>query len=433
MKPMEAFSQEPTPLQPEYSSEGLSGSDPLGREWEPERFTFQVGTSLQMVEELRPVWKTWTHGLDTEIDYYLHNLRNDPTILHPYVLLVSLDGIAQAMLVGQVTKRKMSTFISFVHVRGPEARVLEIINGGRLGRPSSAIDKMLALQLFRVIESGEVDLLCLQRLPLQSELLQEIQKLSGFLMKRIPHIFCYSSVSLTAPLGETPPALAGKVRREVRRKAGILQRAFPSKVRFQCFAHPGGVDVGIRDASAVAITTWQHYLGCGLLSTPQIAESLRFCASKGWLRVYVLYVEDIPCSFLIGQLYNNTFYCQHAGYNPDFARFSVGSLLTAWALDDLATSGVQQVDLGEGGQEHNRRLGCQLCREGTVHVYSRTLRGFWASMFFSLTYIVRVGGRKTLAGLRLNWVLRIWQQFLISRWKCQRLSSEHPAQVSQVL
>src|SRR5579864_3165625 len=103
MNPMVAFSREPTPLQPEYSSEGLSGTDPLGREWEPERFTFQVGTSLQMVEELRPVWKMWTHGLDTEIDYYLHNLRNDPTILHPYVLLVSLDGIAQAMLVGQVT------------------------------------------------------------------------------------------------------------------------------------------------------------------------------------------------------------------------------------------------------------------------------------------------------------------------------------------
>ena len=166
------------------------------------------------------------------------------------------------------------------------------------------------------------------------------------------------------------------------------------------------------------------------MSTPQIAETLKFCAGKGWLRVYVLYVEDFPCSFLIGQLYNGTFYCQHAGYNPDFARFSVGSLLTAWALDDLAASGAQQLDLGEGGQEHNRRLGCQLCREGTVHVYSRTPRGFLVSMFFALTQVIRMGGRKTLAGLQLDWVLTIWRQFLISWRRYRRLSSEQPAHVS---
>jgi CelD/BcsL family acetyltransferase involved in cellulose biosynthesis len=63
-------------------------------------------------------------------------------------------------------------------------------------------------------------------------------------------------------------------------------------------------------------------------------------------------------------------------------QFSVGSLLTARVFEELAAAGVQRVDLGEGGQEHNRRLGCQMGDEGTVHVYSPTLRGVWLSLFF---------------------------------------------------
>jgi CelD/BcsL family acetyltransferase involved in cellulose biosynthesis len=144
-----------------------------------------------------------------------------------------------------------------------------------------------------------------------------------------------------------------------------------------------------------------------------------FFARQGWLRIYILYVDDLPCAFLIGQLYNRTFYCQHAGYQPAFAHFSVGSLLTAWALEDIGAAGVEQVDLGEGGQEHNRRLGCQMCEEGTVHLYSSTLRGFWLNLFFASAQIVRVGGRRTLSGLRLNRVSKIWRESLIAGWKHQ--------------
>jgi CelD/BcsL family acetyltransferase involved in cellulose biosynthesis len=130
-------------------------------------------------------------------------------------------------------------------------------------------------------------------------------------------------------------------------------------------------------------------------------------------------LEDTPCAFLIGQLFRNIFHCQYAGYHPDFARFSVGSVLTARALENLAEAGVEQVDLGEGGQEHNRRLGCEKREEGTVHVYSPTLRGIWLNMFFAATQTVRAGGRKTLSRLRLNGAVKLWLQFLTSRPKQQ--------------
>ena len=108
-----------------------------------------------------------------------------------------------------------------------------------------------------------------------------------------------------------------------------------------------------------------------------------------------MYVDQLPVAFLIGQHYNQTFYCQHAGFHPDFSRFSVGSLLTAWVLESLAAAGVEQVDLGEGSSpEHNRRLGCRIYEEGTVHVYSPTLRGLYVNMLFATTQTIRAVGRR---------------------------------------
>jgi hypothetical protein len=43
--------------------------------------------------------------LDTDIDYFFHNLGHDPTMVRPYVMTVYDGNIARAMLVGRVRNR----------------------------------------------------------------------------------------------------------------------------------------------------------------------------------------------------------------------------------------------------------------------------------------------------------------------------------------
>jgi hypothetical protein len=409
-------SQAPPAFRTDEPNERLPSSSVSDRTDVHEGLSVLVTTTIHGVEELKPIWKQWPHGLETDIDYYLHNLRSDSTILHPHVITIWQDGIAQAMLVGQVRRQIISAYVSFVRLRGPNSKVLEIINGGRVGRQSSAIDKLLALELLKASNGGDVDLVCLQRLPVHSKLFREVRHLPGLLgRERVPHVSNYSVLSLTTSEGKRA-VFGGKSRREVRRKTRILQRTFPGQVRLECYSHPSELDAGVRDAVTVAATTWQYYLGrCSLSDTAQTRDSFKFFAKQGWLRIYVLYVDEFPCAFLVGQLYNQTFYCQHAGYHPEFARFSVGSLLTAGTLEDLAAAGVGQVDLGDGRQEHHRRLGSQLRQEGTVHIYSATWRGVWCNLLFAATTVVRAGGRHTLAVLRINGVGDLWKEFLMAR------------------
>lgn len=417
MSPSQGVSQAQEPRQFQGLIDNPSEWCPLAPELAAGSYSVELATTVGAIEALRPTWRKWAHSLDTDIDYFLHNLAHDSGNPRPYVILVYNEGIAQAMLVGQIRKLRAFSVISFINIPGPYASVLEIKKGGRMGPPSKAIDKLLALELLKATRSGEVDSVCFQRLPLHSELFQQVQQLPSFLVKeRVSHVFCYSVLSLTAPERKRPRLFSGKTRREIRRKTRIVERAFPGEVQLKCFSTVHELDEGLCDAMRVAVTTWQYYLGLGLTDTAQTRESFRFSARQGWLRIYVLYIKGSPCAFLLGQVYNNTFYCQYAGYHPSFTQFSVGSLLTARAFEDLVAAGVQRVDLGEGGQEHNRRLGCQMAEEGTVHVYSPTLRGLWLNMFFGTTQVVRRGGRRTRSALQLGQLGRLWRQYSLSRW-----------------
>jgi CelD/BcsL family acetyltransferase involved in cellulose biosynthesis len=144
---------------------------------------------------------------------------------------------------------------------------------------------------------------------------------------------------------------------------------------------------------------------------------MRFLADHGWLRFYILYISDSPCAFLSGQLYNKTFYCQYLDYHPEFASFSVGSVLTAQVFQNLATGGVERIDLGEGGQEHNRRLGCQMSEEATVHVYSPSIRGLWLNIFFGVAHAARASGRLAQSHLGLSRAGKYWRRYLFSNWR----------------
>lgn len=379
-------------------------------------YSVQIATTLDAIEALRPTWRKWAHSLDTDIDYFLHDMAHDPGSLRPYVITVFNEGIAQGMLVGRIRKRRAASVVSFINIPGPRAKVLEIKKGGRMGRPSSVIDKLLALKLLKATRGGEVDSVCFERLPLHSELFRQVRELPSFLVKeRVPHVFCYSVLSLTAPERKRPRVFSGKTRREIRRKTRIVDRAFPDQMQLKCFSNVDELDAGMCDAMRVAVTTWQYYLGLGLTDTAHTRAAFRFFAKQGWLLIYILYIKDTPCAFLVGQLYNNTFYCQYAGFHPNYSRFSVGSLLTARAFEDLAAAGVHRVDLGEGGQEHNRRLGCQMTVEGTVHVYSPTLRGLWLNLFFGTTHIARRGGGRTRSALKLGRLSSFWRRYSLSR------------------
>src|SRR4029077_11981162 len=97
-----AQAQEPRPFQ--ASVDEATEWCPLPPESVLEEYSVQIGTTLEALEALRPVWTKWAHSLDSDIDYFIYNLIHDSSHPRPYVIAVFSEGIAQAMLLGQVRK-----------------------------------------------------------------------------------------------------------------------------------------------------------------------------------------------------------------------------------------------------------------------------------------------------------------------------------------
>src|ERR1700687_5908366 len=110
-------------VQLDHSLYDLSFPDSWEQEVESELLSVQVATSIREIKDLRRVWRKWNHGLETDLDYFSHNPKNDPYILRPHGIAVWKDAVAQAMLVGYVRKRRVSTVVAFVNIPGPNVNV----------------------------------------------------------------------------------------------------------------------------------------------------------------------------------------------------------------------------------------------------------------------------------------------------------------------
>src|SRR6266404_9117806 len=104
----------------------------------------------------------------------------------------------------------------------------------------------------------------------------------------------------------------------------------------------------IRDVEDVAKKAWQRLRGGGFIGTEHMRKRLHLAGCKGWLRAYILYVENRPCAFSLGTLYGDTFYWDFTGYDPQYDRYSPGVFLFMRMLEDLCPQSVKLVDFGFG-------------------------------------------------------------------------------------
>lgn len=108
------------------------------------------------------------------------------------------------------------------------------------------------------------------------------------------------------------------------------------------------IDNFLELANGISRSSYQHrLLGVGLRAPAQLRRRLEVAATHGWLRSYLLLVNNIACSFMLGYQYEGRYCYTKVGYAPEFAKFSVGSVLQLMVLEDLFRLDTPQLfDLG---------------------------------------------------------------------------------------
>jgi CelD/BcsL family acetyltransferase involved in cellulose biosynthesis len=109
-------------------------------------------------------------------------------------------------------------------------------------------------------------------------------------------------------------------------------------------------------------------------------------SKKGWLGLFMLRLSDVPAAALYGFRYNSKFYYYLSGFDPKFFEYSVGSLLTSFAIERSIKEGFVEFDFTRGGEEYKNHWNTMtrwnyravLTQPGVIpSIKHRIYEGFW--------------------------------------------------------
>ena len=337
--------------------------------------TIRVIRTEAEIEEIRPLWKAWQRHPNADIDFYLMIQRLRPNVLRPHIILVSADGAPGAMLIGRIEQGRMECSIGYKSLFAPRVRIMSFIHGGLLGNVSEEASDALVNSIMQSLKEGDADLARLHFLRADSAIYPAIRKRVGFPCRdRFPMVQQHWRIEMAATMQDLLAGLSSDHRWELRKKSKKLL-ADHSKVRMECLRKPEDFEPIFRDAEQVAKQTYQRGLGAGFIDSAEMRRIVDLEIRSGWHRTFLLYIDDQPTAFWIGNVYEGTFYSSHLGYLSKYDKYSPGTFLMVRAIEELLNSGIREVDFGLGDARYKQRFGNCSWQDRSVQIFAPTLRG----------------------------------------------------------
>ena len=165
-------------------------------------------------------------------------------------------------------------------------------------------------------------------------------------------------------------------RSKLQRRYKAVLNHFGPKVQIRCFRSVADLERASREMEEIASKTKRRLVGgSGFFNTPQTREEMVAAAERGWLRIYILYLDEKPAAFWRGTVYSGRLQGDHAGYDPAWSKFSPGTFLFLSMIDRLREQNVTVIDLGFGDTQFKQYLGNARRIESRIRIYAPTLRG----------------------------------------------------------
>jgi CelD/BcsL family acetyltransferase involved in cellulose biosynthesis len=280
-----------------------------------------------------------------------------------------------ALVSGRIEDVRLPARLGPKTILEPEVRSLTVTYGGFMGRVDEPTPPRLLAAVAESMEPGEVDVIRLRMLAVDSPVHAAAIRGSSFLRREhFSNRMLHWRAELPASLDEFLARRSSRRRETVRRYSRRLERTYDN-ARVEIFRSRDQIDRLFADSKLVHRETYQHVLGVGF-SDERVQRSLTELAmDRGWFRGYVLYLDDAPAAFWHGNAYEGVFGIGATGFDPAFADARPGTYLLMRAVEDLAADdSVHTLDFGFGDAEYKRHFGDESWLEEDVVLVEPRLR-----------------------------------------------------------
>ena len=240
------------------------------------------------------------------------------------------------------------------------------------------VEKQFLAAIYCELLPGEV--LCFEALPTASRLhtmiVDDAEIRQNFLVLYLQKSYAHHFARLPNSFDAYLMQLGTRSRKSIQYSRNLLKRECEGNVTAKCFNAVETVEEFVDDATGISKKTYQwQLLGLGLRNKENLKDSFRFMAERGWLRCYILYCKNAPVAFMVGYQYANRFFYIDVGYDPDWAKFSVGSVLQLEVMEDLyrRDNAPALFDFSTGYGPHKSRFGKESREEVNMLLLPTTL------------------------------------------------------------
>jgi hypothetical protein len=335
-----------------------------------------VVNSTADIELLRTAWESMQWHPNADIDFFITINQCRVEILSPHILVLRQDENVKAMLIGRIEEVTLEFHFGYKTIFKEKLRQLNLIHGGNLGDLSSDNERLLFNELMNDLKTGYVDAIFFDHIDIRSELYNLARSVPAYYLRdTLPLINSRCQMDLPYSLETFLKGMGSKHRYWLRRLERVLFHDFPQEVRYGFYSQLNDVSRLCSDVETVAKKTYQRALGAGFQDNMENRARIELEAKKGWLRAYLIYINEIPSAFWIGSLYGGVFHLCFTGYDPYYKKYELGTLLMMKMMDNLCDDGIGQLDFGFGEAFYKQRFGKKVCDECSLYIFAPTLKG----------------------------------------------------------
>lgn len=356
-----------------------------------------VATSVDQVEALRDAWQSaGVNNLDSDIDYFLTVVRSSPSVIRPHVVCLRRPGMPDLFGIARLEDFPLRVAIGHRTLARPKLRGIVVTFGGIVGAAGIEEEQLILDELERPLRTGEAEALVLRRLDCTGSQYRAAKGRGRFLLCVHGQVVVHR---WTAEKPETLEAFlnnrSAKTRQTLRRQDRRLERDHGDGLRLVRFEHADQSDELARDLETVAVRTYQRGMGVGHRGDAVERALIELGLSRGWLRVWMLYLNGKPAAFWTGTTYAGTFTIGTPGFDPDHGRESVGRYTMFRMLEDVfSDERISRLDLGQGDAEYKEAFDPARTDETDVTLLAKRPRSVALGLLSSAVLLVNGWGRR---------------------------------------
>jgi hypothetical protein len=382
----------------------------------PEGWEIFTAKTLAEVESFRPLWEKLQNEEtfpvpNADIDRYITIIEPLQESVQPHIILLRHNGQTEAMVIGRVEMTKLNCRIGYKTLLRPTLKCLTIVYGGLVGKFTDDALCVLLQELLRTLSKKEVDVVLFNQLRTDSSAYQLVRTKPGF--------FCRDHFSVVDPHWQTKLLskemfFTATRRRYLKRYIKDLEKVYGEPIEVVCYRSPNDITRIINEVSEISKMTYKHAMNVGFKDDLKTKSILELAAKQGRLRAYVLYAAHRPLAFECGIEYNQVFFPEYNGYDPEARSCSPGTVLFLKVLEDLmGNTAIRIFDYGSGEAIYKERFGTDSWPESTVYIFAprlypilvNILQSSVTGLSLTLEYILN---RTGLVG----WIKRSWRKKL---------------------